>query len=110
MTLLIGTDSSLPSFETFRYIVNRSPKGDGTTSVEQSLGGFSWETAGGAEYRVYGNVIVYKIPLRTLGLDADNCHLRLKVTDNVTQPDDIMDYYVSGDCAPIGRLSYSYGY
>lgn len=110
MTLLIGTDSSAPSFENFRYIVNRSPKEDGTTSVEQSLGGFSWETAGGAEYRLYGNVIVYKIPLKTLGLDADNCHIRLKVTDNVTDPSDIMDYYVSGDCAPIGRLSYSYGY
>ena len=34
----------------------------------------------------------------------------VKVADNVTHGDDIMDYYVSGDSAPIGRLSYEYGY
>lgn len=110
MTVLLGTDADAPSFETFQYIVNRSPKADKTTSVERSTGGFVWESAGEAEYSLYGNVIVYKIPLAALGLDADNCHLRIKVTDNITRPDDIMDYYVSGDSAPIGRLSYSYGY
>ena len=31
-----------------------------------------------------------------------------KVADHVTHPDDIMDYYVSGDVAPLGRLGYGY--
>lgn len=110
MTVLVGTDSDDESFENYQFIINRNPKEDGTTSVEKSKGGFNWASAGSAEYRLYGNVIVYKIPLSLLGLDADNCHIRLKVTDNVTNPSDIMDYYISGDCAPIGRLSYSYGY
>lgn len=110
MTLYLGNDSQDADFQTYQYIVGRSPKSDGTTSVEKSTGGFNWKNAGNAEYKLYGDVIVYKIPLSLLGVSADSCHLRLKVTDNVTHPDDIMDYYISGDCAPIGRLSYSYGY
>ena len=110
MTLLIGATENNNGFNGYDYIINRSPKTDGTTSIEKSTGGYNWANAGSADYRVYGNVIVYKIPLATLGLTADNCHIVFKVTDNVTKPDDIMNYYVSGDCAPIGRLSYSYGY
>lgn len=33
---------------------------------------------------------------------------RIKATDHVTHPEDIMDYYVSGDSAPIGRLGYTW--
>jgi hypothetical protein len=51
-----------------------------------------------------------KIPLSTLGLTADNCEIQFKVADNVAKFDDIMNYYVTGDSAPIGRLSYNYGY
>ncbi len=118
MTVLIGTDSNAANFETYQYIVNRSPQQNGYTSIEKSTGGYAWQDAGNAQYKTYASnsanadldVIVYKIPLASLGLTADKCHIRLKVTDNVTRPDDIMDYYISGDCAPIGRLSYSYGY
>ncbi len=117
MTVLIGTDAGGANFENYQYIINRSPQANGTTSIEKSTGGFNWTGAGNAQYQLYatdsqaGNdVIVYKIPLNALGVTADSCHLRLKVTDNVTNPEDIMDYYISGDCAPIGRLSYSYGY
>ena len=54
--------------------------------------------------------MVVAVPLSALGLTAESCHIEFKVSDNVTKCDDIMDYYVSGDSAPIGRLSYSYGY
>lgn len=110
MTVLINTNAGNEGFEGYDYIVNRSPNADGTTSLEKSQGGFVWGSAGSADYRLYGDVIVYKIPLSALGLTADQCYIRFKVTDNISKPDDIMDYYVSGDSAPIGRLSYSYGY
>lgn len=110
MTLLIGTDNGGDSFETFNYTVNRHPKESGATSIEKSTGGYNWTDAGSADYKVYGNVILYKIPLASLGLTADSCHIRLKVCDNISHPEDIMDYYISGDSAPMGRLSYSYGY
>lgn len=88
------------SFAGFQYIVNRSPDGSGKTSVEKSRGGFSWESAGSAQYAVSENVVLYSIPLASLGLTAQNCYIRIKACDNVTTPDDIMDYYVSGDSAP----------
>lgn len=107
MNLLIST-SSEGGFEGYQYIVNRKP-GSNTTSVEKSLGGYNWTNAGEARYRIYGNVMVVSVPLSVLGLTENNCHIEFKVSDNVTKYDDIMDYYVSGDSAPIGRFNYSYG-
>lgn len=107
MNLLIST-SSEGGFAGYQYIINRQP-GEGKTSVERSLGGYEWTSAGEAQYRIYGNVMVVAVPLSALGLTAESCHIEFKVSDNVTKYDDIMDYYVSGDSAPIGRFSYSYG-
>ena len=110
MNLLIKVDDDLTnSFAGFKYIVNRKP-GSGKTSIEKSLGGYSWQDAGQADYAIYGNTMVLSVPLSALGLSGDDCRVQIKVSDNVTHYDDIMDYYVSGDSAPIGRLSYSYGY
>ena len=111
MNVLIGAGEAENSFNGFNFLVNRRPGKDGKTSVEECLGGgYRWKDAGEAEYAVYGDVILYQIPLSLLGLTKDNCYIRLKVCDNVTNPDDIMEYYISGDCAPIGRFAYSYGY
>jgi hypothetical protein len=106
MNILIGTNEG-KSFSGYQYIVNRSP-GDGKTSVEKSKGGYDWENAGSADYRSDGNVLFIKIPRSVLGIGGGAPNITFKVCDNVTKKDDIMDYYVSGDCAPIGRLSYRY--
>ena len=68
-----------------------------------------WENAGTADLRVNGNVMVVKLPLSAIGKSSKDLAIEFKVSDNVTNYDDIMDYYVTGDSAPIGRLSYSYG-
>jgi hypothetical protein len=110
MNILISTDSSdTNSFSGYKYIVNRNPSGK-TTSVEKSSGGYNWTSSGDATYTVSGNVMQVAVPLSALGLTKDNCYIEFKVADNVTNYSDIMDYYVTGDCAPIGRLSYAYGY
>jgi hypothetical protein len=111
MNLLLKTEDGIENaFGGFQYIINRSPDGNGKTTIERSLGGYQWEKVGEAAYAVQGNVIMYSIPLSALSLTADNCYVRLKACDNVTAYDDIMDYYVSGDSAPIGRFAYAYGY
>ena len=56
------------------------------------------------------NVIQYSIPLSAINRDAKHFEVGIKVCDNIQEQSDIQDYYVSGDCAPIGRLSYTYGY
>lgn len=108
MNILLSVDSSDNSFEGYQYIINRNPSNN-ETSVEKSKGGYSWENIGSAEYKIIDNVMLVSIPLDTLGLSQNKCYIQFKVSDNVTNPDDIMDYYISGDCAPLGRLNYSYG-
>lgn len=109
MNVFLSTGEDAKSFGGFEYVVNRTP-GDGTTTVERSRGGYDFQSVGTARYAVNGNVMQLSIPLASLGLDADAVTIQFKVADHVTRYDDIMDYYVSGDCAPIGRLGYQYGY
>ncbi|QEC51111.1 hypothetical protein EDD80_101425 [Anseongella ginsenosidimutans] len=113
MNILIRSHGS-KDFEGYQYIVNRRPEagtvaGPGTTSVERSSGGYNWVNAGEAEYVIKGNLMQVAIPLAALGLSAGDCAIEFKVADNVTEYDDIMDYYVTGDSAPLGRLNFSYG-
>ena len=109
MNLFLSVGNTEKSFAGFNYIVNRTPNGK-TTSIEKSTGGFNWETVGNAEFTVSGNKMVFAIPLSVLGITgADDVSLSFKVTDNVQKQDDILDYYVTGDSAPIGRFGYAYG-
>lgn len=70
----------------------------------------TWVKIGEAEYRLEGKTLQISLPLSLVGKSAESCHISFKVTDNVSEEDDIMNYYVTGDSAPIGRLSYEYGY
>ena len=108
MNLLVKTGEGTPSFEGYQYVINRKPSGM-TTSVERSTGGYQWEHAGVADYTIEGNVLQLAVPLSLLDLSKENCSIEFKVADNVTRFHDIMDYYVTGDSAPLGRLNFSYG-
>lgn len=111
MNLLIKTRASRESesWEGYDFLINRNP-GDGKTSVEKSGGGWKWTSVGEADMLVSGNRMMITVPLSLLGLTAENFAFEFKAADNVTNYTDIMDYYVTGDSAPIGRLNYSYGY
>ena len=107
MNIWIQTDSEKSHFEGYNYVLNRHPK-QGVTSLERSTGGYQFELVGDVEYTIKDNVMQVAIPIELLGLSANNLHLAFKVSDNVTNFSDIMDYYVTGDSAPIGRLSFYY--
>lgn len=106
MNILLGTDAALPSFEGFNYVINRSVSGK-KASIEKSLGGYLFEKVGEAEINLAGKVLEVSIPRSAIGY-VDGMDLEFKVTDNIAKPDDIMDYYVSGDSAPLGRLKFGY--
>ncbi len=107
MNILVRS-TGVADFAGYHYIINRKP-GSRRTAVERSVGGYDWEEIGEAEYVVSGNVMQVAVPLEHLGLTVENCAIEFKVADHVTQYDDIMDYYVTGDSAPLGRLNFSYG-
>lgn len=109
MNVFVSTGKSDKAFYGFDYLINATPDGNGVTSVEKSTGGYNRQTVGGARYVVEGNRMQITVSRALLGLNGKKVSFNFKVADNVTKYDDIMDYYVTGDSAPIGRLAYAYG-
>lgn len=103
-----GTENSLG----YQYVINREIIDGVRSRVLKSKGGADYKATGEAEYKVFGKVILVKIPLSALGLSEKNYDIEFKVSDNVkaTAKTDILEFYNSGDSAPIGGLSYKFGY
>ena len=58
---------------------------------------------------VSGKVMTIAVPLSAIGQTGNLPAIRFKVSDHVDSSD-VMNFYIQGDSAPIGRLSYTYGY
>lgn len=99
MNVWIGTSRDGKDYD---YVVNREY---GKLSRIEN-GGYT--TVGDCEISVKGNVMQIAIPLSAIGQTGTPA-LRFKVSDNV-DCSDVMNFYIQGDSAPIGRLSYTYGY
>ncbi|MGE9314559.1 hypothetical protein ACLOAU_23080 [Niabella sp. CJ426] len=108
MNILIHTKKTGSNFAGYQYIVNRKPITTKTTSVEKSSGGYNWESSDSAGYTIKHNIMQVAVPLDAVGLTPNNVSFEFKVADHVTKYDDIMDYYITGDSAPIGRMNYAY--
>ncbi len=106
MNILINTNSGNDSFCGFDYRINGDLNGT-IGSVERSTGGYNWERVGDATTVVDGHVMQVAIPKTAINY-LDGRDISFKVTDHITHPDDIMDYYVSGDAMPLGRIGYGY--
>ena len=109
MNIYINSKKNEDSFNGFDFVINRSCLNN-KASIERLRSDFKTEKVGECDIVIKDNVLQVAIPLKTLGLNGNNCNLSLKVTDNLKDEKDILDYYVSGDVAPLGRLGYEYGY
>lgn len=109
MNILIGNGQE-SGFEGYSYLLNAAPNGSETSVSRFTGNGFGYENTASAQLRVSGNVVQVKVKLSDIGLSANDVYFYFKVCDNITVQSDIMDYYVSGDSAPLGRLNYTYGY
>ena len=101
------------SWEGYQYLINRQApqSGSGVTTVERAAtdGKYEWVSAGNAETYLSGKTFAVKIPLELLGIkDSKSFTVDFKVADGISDPSDIMKYYIDGDSAPIGRLNYRY--
>lgn len=90
----------------YEYIINREVNGS-KSAILNAKG----ESVGEADVNVFGKVMIVRVPLSAIGLDAHNYQIEFKVTDNVQDMEnDPLNLYSTGDAAPIGSLNFSYGY
>ncbi len=109
MNLLIGVEGQNGGFVgDFGYIVNRLSSFSGDCGVER-ITDDDYKPTGVGSFTLGGKYMQFAIPLSALNIRrGEDFTVSFKVSDNVTDIGDISSYYVSGECAPIGRLAYIY--
>lgn len=109
----------------YDFVINRSPNGE-LTSIEalgMNADGEILATTLDFEADIYteGKYVAYRIPLEALGVTSAS-EIGVKISDNIfagtkTETNDgvgvysfgdIFAFYCGGDCAPAGRLNYTY--
>ena len=105
LNVMIGIEHLEESgFEGFQFLINRYPAAEGKTSVEYSAEGYHFEKVADAAITVDGCYVMLAIPRRALKIEEDQSFtLRVKCVDSVQAPENMMDYYVSGEVLPLGR-------
>ena len=100
--------STSPAWEGYQFVINRSRTENSTTMEKCSSDGeYQWEAIAELDYAVQNDSLHVRIPKKLLGIDGNRFSLEFKWSDNL-QEKDVMDFYVNGDCAPMGRLNYTY--
>lgn len=111
MRLLIDTDNSRDTgWEGYDIIVNRESPGK-KALAEKHVGKngdeWKWEKADEVEYAVFKKAFVVKLPRKLFGGSTRPLRFNFKWSDNMQEDGNIMDFYVNGSCAPIGRFNFS---
>ncbi len=110
MNVFLGTGLKGYSYGDYQFILNRNPNGGKTTLERFTAYNKTSVVSDDIDFIKSGRNIMFKIPLDKIGLNENACAVKFKVTDNVTLSGDFLTFYKEGDSAPIGRLSYTYGY
>ncbi|MBQ9781413.1 MAG: hypothetical protein IJW00_10795 [Clostridia bacterium] len=113
MQLYVDVDSSAETgWYGYDYIVNYSAKDTFTTTVAKYSGqdgAYGFEIVGEVSYRVKGNQMMITVPMEMLGIEGyKEINFQFKWADSKTSYDEMEDFYIDGDCAPLGRLNYIY--
>jgi hypothetical protein len=110
MWLLIDADQNpATGWEGYDFIVNHTVENDSTTWLERSTGGWEWEKVTRVRYEAGGRELHLAVQRSALGLPQDKpLMLDFKWADNLQNPGDIMDFYVSGDVAPEARFTFRF--
>ncbi len=112
LQIFIDTDGGKSGWLGYDHIVNYRASDDLTTTVAAYSGAggeYAFSPAGTVSYRVEGRRFMVSVPMELLGITHINIiDLRFKVCDSNRQYTDPEQFYTEGDCAPLGRLNYTY--
>ena len=109
MILFLNTKNNAPSsWNGYDFTVNFD-KSKPAAQLKKCAkdGEFVWKFVCDAECLCLGKELHVKVPKSVIGIEGDSFSLEFKWSDNM-QENNIMDFYVSGDAAPRGRLNYVY--
>lgn len=107
MNVLLSVDGhSGEAWHNYNYVINRTVNDD-TASVEKLKPDGSGTASGEAKIKINGKTLAVAVPRSAVGIGGKTFKLGFKVADSVKDVADIEEYYISGDCAPIGRLNYT---
>ena len=113
MQLFLDVDSNVETgWYGYDFIVNYNPSEDFTTGVAKYTGTdgkYGFTDCGTVSYRVKDNQMMIAVPMELLGVTYYNqiC-MQFKWADSDTLLDEMADFYIDGDMAPLGRLNYVY--
>jgi hypothetical protein len=120
MLLLLDTDGNARNgWAGYDFVVNRTIKNNGTTTLEKNVGGWKWETVCEVKMAWRGNELQLAIPREALklsvsrtaqlmGTDPTPLKVDFKWADNIPGSGDPMDLIDQGDVAPNGRFNYRF--
>ncbi|MBQ4112370.1 MAG: hypothetical protein IJD38_06215 [Clostridia bacterium] len=95
----------------YDYIINNEVKGDGTTTVAKyngTDGKYGFENCGEVSYKLEGNKLMIAVPQELVGVKDAYKELcfQFKWADSDSSYDEMEDFYIDGDVAPLGRMNY----
>ena len=106
MNVFLGIGGQTGGWQGLQYVLNKNP-GKEKTSLHRMTNN-SFDKIGECNYTVKGNVLRIEIDKKLLGISVADYTLKFKISDNLQKDFDVADLYVSGDTAPLGRMSYVY--
>jgi hypothetical protein len=107
--LLIDIDcNSTTGWAGYDFLINRSADGSLASVEKNESNAWSWTKVAKVAVEMKGAELQFAIPRTVLGLSSPAISFDFKWADNLQNPGDIMDFYLSGDVAPEGRFNYRY--
>ncbi len=112
MQLYLNADSDNTGWYGYDYIINYSAKSANKTTVAEYIGRdnkYTFRNIGEVTYQVSGNKMMIAVPLSMVALDNyKEINIQFKWADSTTTYNEMEDFYIDGDAAPLGRLNYIY--
>jgi hypothetical protein len=109
MLLFVNADRRKDTgWQGYDFLLNWPPLDEGRTTVKRHAGGWNWEPAGEARYRVEGDQLMLAVPRALLGLADRPAAFDFHWADNIRGSGEIEDFFLGGDSAPSRRFDYRY--
>lgn len=92
----------------YDFVINRKSPANGKATIEKCNGdGWYWQTVAEVPCHIGATSFEVAVPKIAVG-QSGAVDFEFKWSDNMQQPGNVLDFYISGDSAPGGRFNYRY--